>query len=101
MLKKWLWRLVGIKIDQTSKGHKSIQIGHVNGNITIHSDPRDDLRDEYVAVKAIVRQCPWKSISKFMDAHFDTRIIEQLDKHQLYRLRRYAEGTIQNLKKGK
>ncbi len=104
MLAKLIRWLSGIKIGQSSEGNQSIQIGHVTGNITIQTGTHDsDLNDEQIHVKSLVKQCHWPSVRKFMDAHFDTRIVEQLDKHQLFRLRRYAEVSIQNsaIKKGR
>lgn len=94
---KWLEKIKSLlKITQKNTGQQGIQIGHVAGNVTVlNGATREAPTEDVSAVKLLVRKVPWKPVCAFMDKTFSTRQIEALDKHQLYRLKRYVETMIE------
>lgn len=93
---KWLEKIKSLlNITQKNSGQHGVQIGHVAGNVTVLNSAREAAQEDVVTVKSLVRKVPWKPVCAFMDKTFSTRQIEALDKHQLYRLRRYVETMIE------
>ncbi|MBP8149174.1 MAG: hypothetical protein KAY21_05595 [Limnohabitans sp.] len=94
---KWLEKLKQLfQIEQKNQGTQGVQIGHVAGNVTILNAPPDPALKEREDVRLLVKQVPWPPVCAFMDKAFQTRMVDALDKHQLYRLRRYVETMIKS-----
>lgn len=93
----WLAKIKQLfQVEQHSKGPHGVQIGHVAGNVTITHSTRDPADREREDVRLLVKQVPWPPVCAFMDKAFNTRMVDALDKHQLYRLRRYVETMIKS-----
>lgn len=93
----WLEKIKQLfQVEQNNKGPHGVQIGHVAGNVTITHNTRDPADHEREDVRMLVKSVPWPPVCAFMDKAFGTRMVDALDKHQLYRLRRYVETMIQS-----
>lgn len=93
----WLEKIKTLfQIEQKNQGTQGVQIGHVAGNVTITHNARDPAEQEREDVRVLVKKVPWPPVCAFMDKAFGTRMVGALDKHQLYRLRRYVETMIQS-----
>lgn len=93
----WLEKIKALfQIEQKNQGPQGIQIGHVAGNVTILTATPDPAEQEREDVRLLVKQVPWPPVCAFMDKAFNTRMVNALDKHQLYRLRRYVETMIKS-----
>jgi alpha-D-ribose 1-methylphosphonate 5-phosphate C-P lyase len=93
----WLKKIKSLlPIEQKNHGAHGVQIGHVTGNVTILTNVSDDSSKEREEVRLLVKQVPWPPVCAFMEKTFNTRMVDALDKHQLYRLRRYVETMIKS-----
>lgn len=93
----WLAKLKRLfQVEQHNKGTHGVQIGHVTGNVTITHGTRDPADQDRENVRMLIKQVPWPPVCAFMDKTFNTRMVDALDKHQLYRLRRYVEAIIKS-----